>query len=78
MAKKAHTPLPIKTPYSFVANDEVLTKSEAAELLHMCERTLMSKDIPHHCTGKRTLFLKSELFAWVASLDKSRERLSQW
>lgn len=75
MAKKAHSPLFGNTPYSFVANDEVLTKREAAEMLHMCERTLMSKNIPHHCTGKRTLFLKSELFAWVASLDKSRDRL---
>lgn len=75
MAKNANYTLPSKAPYSYVANDELLTKEEAAQLLRMCERTLMSKDIPHHSTGKKILFLKSELFEWVAKQETTRNRI---
>lgn len=75
MAKKAHIHTITNIGYEPVANEQLLTLEEAAEMMRCTERTLQAKDIPHHLVGKRVFYLKSELFKWVASQPRKRYRV---
>jgi len=50
-------------------NEEVMTRSELAEFLHVGYTTILTlerkKAIPHVKIGKRTFFLKSDIIKWL-------------
>lgn len=53
--------------------DEVLTYTEAAELLKISERTLtrlvVAGKVPHNRVGVQVRFLRSELISWLRTAE---------
>jgi excisionase family DNA binding protein len=58
-----------KTAVAYAPQSEILTMQEAVEFTHMAKPTLYAmtskRQIPHFKRGKRVLFKRSELEAWM-------------
>lgn len=58
------------------ANDEVLTRKQAAELLRVCiesiTKLVRDEGLPCKRVGKEYRFLRSQVLAWLAPRDDSR------